>query len=90
MAPIRESIDILKAGSIDYEFRTTVVREFHSPEDMVEIGKWLKGAPRYFIQNFEDSGNLIETGFHGFTENEINIMADSVRPFFASVGVRGF
>ncbi|MCC8059286.1 MAG: anaerobic ribonucleoside-triphosphate reductase activating protein [Clostridiales bacterium] len=90
MAPVRESLDILKTAAAKYEFRTTVVRELHNLDDIIEIGSWLRGAPRYFLQNFEDSGNLIGTGFHGFSENKIRAMADAVRPFFGTVEVRGF
>ncbi len=90
MAPIQASLDILKAGSVDYEFRTTVVRELHSVADIVEIGRWLQGAPRYFLQNFEDSGNLIGAGFHGFSSDELDAMAAAAAPYFQSVQVRGF
>ena len=59
VTPIRQSIDLLLAGRVDFEFRTTVVEEYHTPEDIGEIARWLSGAPRYFLQPFVDSGNLI-------------------------------
>lgn len=59
VTPIQQSIDLLLAGRVDYEFRTTVVAEYHTPEDIGEIARWLAGAPRYFLQPFVDSGNLI-------------------------------
>jgi pyruvate formate lyase activating enzyme len=59
VTPIRQSIELLLAGRVDYEFRTTVVAEYHTPEDIGEIARWLAGAPRYFLQPFVDSGNLI-------------------------------
>ncbi|MCD8144163.1 MAG: anaerobic ribonucleoside-triphosphate reductase activating protein [Oscillospiraceae bacterium] len=90
MAPIQASLDILKTDSVDCEFRTTVVRELHSVADIVEIGRWLQGAPRYFLQNFEDSGNLIGAGFHGFFSDELDAMAAAAAPYFQSVQVRGF
>ena len=90
LGPIRESIAALKGSGVDYEYRTTVVKELHTPEDIVSIGEWLHGAPNYFLQNFEDSGNLIGVGMHGFSEDEIRKMADSALPYFGNVGVRGF
>ena len=36
---------------MDYEFRTTLVRELHRPEDLDAIAAWLAGAPRYYLQN---------------------------------------
>ncbi|MCD8382960.1 MAG: anaerobic ribonucleoside-triphosphate reductase activating protein [Clostridiales bacterium] len=90
LAPVQRSIDILKTGAVDYEFRTTAVRELHTLEDVVGIGAWLQGAPRYFLQNFEDSGNLIGTGFHGFSEDELDALAAAAAPYFGTVHVRGF
>lgn len=59
IAPVQESVQLLARSGVDYEFRTTAVREFHTAEDFLAIGRWLEGAPRYFIQNFVDSGNLV-------------------------------
>ena len=88
-APVEESIRLLRKSTVDYEFRTTAVREFHTEEDFLAIGQWLEGAPRYFIQNFVDSGNLVGTGCHGFSPQELQAFAALVRPFFGSVDVRG-
>ena len=68
--PIERSKDFLLSGSVDYEFRTTLVRELHRPEDLDAIAAWLAGAPRYYLQNFVDSGNLIGRGYHGFTAEQ--------------------
>ena len=54
IAPIDESIQMLKESAIDYEFRTTVVRELHDAEDFEEIGRWISGARQYFLQPFTD------------------------------------
>ena len=89
LAPVEESIRLLRQSGVDYEFRTTLVRELHTPEDLDKIVVWLEGAPRYFLQNFVDSGNLIGHGYHGFTAEEMRSFADRVRPFFGSVELRG-
>ena len=47
---IEKSVALLKASGIDYEFRTTVVREFHEREDLRKIGMWLSGCARLFLQ----------------------------------------
>lgn len=49
---VRESIDILMDGQIDYEFRTTVVPALHRASDMKLIADQIKGARRYVIQNY--------------------------------------
>ncbi len=90
LTPVQESIRLLKSSGIDYEFRTTAVRELHTAEDIRAIGRWLRGAPRYFLQNFEDSGNLIGTGLHGFSEPELRQLSGEAEPYFGAVAVRGF
>lgn len=49
---IEESIKILKEGKVDYEFRTTVVPTVLNKEDILKIAKWIRGAKRYYLQNF--------------------------------------
>lgn len=90
LTPLKESIALLMSGDTDYEFRTTVVRELHNAEDIEAIGQWIKGAKRYFLQNFEDSGNLIAGGFHGFSEEEIRVLSRRAEPFAEYIGVRGY
>ena len=59
------------------------------PEDLDAIAAWLAGAPRYYLQNFVDSGNLIGRGYHGFTAEQLQGLAERVRPFFGAVELRG-
>lgn len=50
---IKKSVEILKIGKIDYEFRTTVVDTIHKKEDFLEIAKWIGGPKvKYYLQNF--------------------------------------
>ena len=50
LGPVKRSAALLMAGAVDYEFRTTVCAPLHTPEEMAGIGRWLKGAKRYFLQ----------------------------------------
>jgi pyruvate formate lyase activating enzyme len=52
---IQESISILMNSSIDYEFRTTVVKEFHDIEDFHKIGQMIKGAKNYYLQSYQNN-----------------------------------
>lgn len=52
---IRESIDFLLTNTVDYEFRTTLVREYHNKDIIMEIGDMIKGAEKYYLQSFNDS-----------------------------------
>ena len=49
---IQKSIDILKEGKVGYEFRSTIVPTLHKKEDIIEMAKWIRGAKKYYLQNF--------------------------------------
>ncbi len=68
---IEESIDFLLLGTIPYEFRTTVVKELHSVSDIAAIGQRIRGAEKYFLQNFSDRGSLIASGFSSHDEKTL-------------------
>lgn len=71
---INESIELLLCGTVEYEFRTTVVKELHTLEDMIKIGEWIKGCRAYFLQKFQDNGNNICEGYHEPDENVMREM----------------
>ncbi len=62
--PVEESVNLLLKGDIDFEFRTTLMEEYHDEKAMKEIREWIKGAPRYFLQRYIDNENCIVGGFH--------------------------
>lgn len=68
---IEESINFLKEGKIEYEFRTTVVKEFHESNDFIELSKLLKGCSKYYLQQFRDSETCIQQGLHACSEEEM-------------------
>lgn len=85
---IEKSVSLLLEGRVDYEFRTTVTRELHSMEDIRAIGEWIRGAERYFLQTFVDSGALVGEGMSAYSTEEMNLFADAVRDFVSAVSVR--
>lgn len=89
IAAIEKSAEFLMNSGIDYEFRTTVVREFHTEKDIEEIGKWLKGAKRYFLQNFVDSGDLISEGLSAVSPTVLCNMQQKVCQFIVNTEIRG-
>ncbi len=89
LSPVQESIQMLIQGNTDYEFRTTVVKELHQPEDMLAIGHWLKGAKAYFLQAFVDSGQLLQTGYHGLDAQTMQEYLALVKPLLPSAQLRG-
>lgn len=89
LGPIRESVAFLLEGTVDYEFRTTVVREFHDEDSFRAIGPWLAGAKRYFLQSFVDRDTVIQEGLHPWDRETLQTFADLVRPWVSQVELRG-
>ena len=66
---IQKSVNFLLSDRVPYEFRTTVVQEFHQRSDFESIAEWIRGAQRYYLQQFVDSGDLIRGGLHGYNRD---------------------
>lgn len=89
LAPIEESVRILLSSGIDFEFRTTVVKEFHTPDDIEKIVDWIAGAPHYFLQGFTDSGNLIGSDLHPCEKAVMQEMETVARQKIPDAKLRG-
>ena len=89
MDKIRESADFLMKSGIDYEFRTTVVRELHSEQDFTEIGKWLSGAKAYYLQAYKDSEGVLKPGFSSYTREELEKFRQILLQTMRVVEIRG-
>ncbi len=88
-ANIEESVELLKNSGMDFEFRTTVVKELHTEKEIKDMGTWLKGAPKYFLQAFSDSGNLLGEGMHGYAKNEMEDLLKLLKKDIPSAQIRG-
>lgn len=92
---INSSINFLMENYVDFEFRTTAVKGIHTQNDFEEIGKWLKGEEKYFIQNYIDSGETISSKnsensvFSSFSQEEMNILLELVRYYVPKTEIRG-
>ena len=86
---VKKSVAYLKEGHVPYEFRTTVVKHYHSKESFEEIGKWLEGTEKYFLQNFVDSGDLIGKNTRGCSEEEMKEFLMTVKKYIPSAKLRG-
>ena len=86
---IEKSIDLLLSDVVDYEFRTTVVRELHTEEDIEKIAVRIRGAKRFFLQNFVNSGNLIGEGLSAHTPENMEKMRLRATPYIPNTVLRG-
>ena len=84
-----KSVEILKQNKIDYEFRTTVVKEYHDAEDIKKIAEWIRGADKYFLQNFIDSGDLIKNNLSAHPRETLEFMRSLAQDIIPKVEIRG-
>ena len=87
---IQRSVSLIMNSGVDYEFRTTVVNPIHTKYDFEEIGMLIKGAKAYFLQSFNDSGDLIDgEGFSAYGDEEMNGFLESVKKYVPNAKIRG-
>lgn len=86
---IEASVNLLMTGHIPYEFRTTVVKQLHTLEDMKKIGEWITGADGYFLQNYRDTEKVISPGFSECSKEELLEMQALLRSFVPNTQIRG-
>lgn len=89
LSSIEDSISILKEGKVDFEFRTTVSKTFHTPDDIQKIGEWLAGEEKFFLQQFKDSGDVIGDGIEPYDDAEMKCLLDLIRRFVPNAQLRG-
>ena len=89
MERIEKSISFLMNGSVEYEFRTTVVRELHTEEDLQAMAKRIQGAKHYYLQQYQDSGSVIQPGWTAYDAAEMAELLSSVKAYVPNAELRG-
>jgi pyruvate formate lyase activating enzyme len=79
IAPIEKSIQILRTSAIPYEFRTTVVRELHTLDDLLSIAHWISWAEKYYLQGFINSDGVLQRGLTAYTEQEMQMFLEEIK-----------
>lgn len=86
---IEESIDFLINSTLEYEFRTTIVKELHTREDMLSIGSWIRGARAYYLQSYKDSGDVMKPGLSSYSKETLTEYIELLTPYVKKVALRG-
>ena len=85
---IAESIKLIKESNIDFEFRTTVVKDFVSYDDLVSILEYL-GCSNYYLQKFEDRESNIVYHLDSYTDKELKDIYDNLKEKYSFIKIRG-
>ena len=86
---IEESVSFLLSGIVDYEFRTTVVKELHTKEDLLSLADWIKSAKNYYLQQYVDSENVIDRKWSAYNKEEMEDLCNAVKEIIPVCKLRG-
>lgn len=89
ITPVEKSIELLKNSGVQYEFRTTVTENFHTVDDVEKLAQWIQGTERYFLQNFVDSGMLIDSSCKGVSKATMYEMLEKAKKYIPNAQIRG-
>jgi len=89
LSKVEKSIALLLQGKVDYEFRTTVVAQFHDEDSFHDIGRWIQGAKRYFLQCFAPRDTVLQSGLDAPAEEDLRRYAEIARIYVPETGARG-
>jgi len=77
---IKDSIALIEDSGIDYLFRTTVYKEAHSKDDILEISNYVKDKSKYFIQPYIcGSEQLVDVEYTSYSEDELKNLANELK-----------
>ena len=89
ISPIEDTVSLLISGKMDYEFRTTIMRECHDISDMESIGRWLSGAKAYYLQSYRESEQVINPIFSPHSVETLQEFVNILRPYIPNTSIRG-
>lgn len=90
MDEVGKSVELLKSNVVPYEFRTTLISGHHSNESIEEMGKWLNGADKIYLQCFVDSGNCLQQGLQKVPKDRALIFKTILQKYINQVELRGY
>lgn len=87
---VKQSIDILKTSKIDYEFRTTLVKEYHDLNTINEMKELLQGSKKLFLQKFVLRDTCLNQNLHEVDMNIANSYKEILESTISKVLLRGY
>ena len=88
---VRQSKNFIEQSGVEFELRTTLIKEIHDAKEFTKILEFVRGAPKYFLQNFQSRGGCLDPVFekmHGFTNSELEKMCERASEFVSECAIR--
>lgn len=87
---ILKSIKYLKDNHIEYEFRTTLVEEYHDEDNIENLGRIIKGAKVLYLQKFVDREGVLKKGLHEVPFEKAKLFQNILQKYVKIVELRGY
>ncbi len=88
---VEQTVDYFLNKKSNYEFRTTLINEFHKKENIVKIAEWIKGANKYFLQKFKLGENCLDADNLSPVDNQTTLeFLEILKEYIPSVATRGY
>ena len=87
---VEQTVEFLISRKINYEFRTTIIKEYHTEETIKKIGQWIKGANKYFLQKFRNSENCICHNLNEIEQSTAEKFVEILKKFIPNTALRGY
>lgn len=89
IAAVKRSIAILAEGRVEYEFRTTVTKDYHTEESLLGAASLIPADARYYLQAYKDSGDTIGAPCAEYSQNDLKALCQAVSRVVSNVDIRG-
>ena len=87
---IKESIEILLENKVDYEFRITLIDEYHDLDSIYEIGKLIEGSKKLYLQQYKESEGVHDKSLHEVKEEKAKKYREILSEYIDLVELRGY
>lgn len=87
---VKKTIELLKQNKVDYEFRMTLMQEYHNEDIIRKVGELIKGSKRIFLQQFKDSDGVVNKNLHPVDEGLANHYVEILSQYVDEVSLRGY
>jgi pyruvate formate lyase activating enzyme len=88
---IKKSIKLIMKSGLDYEFRSTILPQLHTSQDIKAMARMIKGAKKYYLQTFLNQGKIWDKSLaaaQAFSSKEMRELARACSEFVEKCEVR--
>lgn len=87
---VEATVDFFLTNNYGYEFRTTLIDEYHKKENITKIGEWINGAKKYFMQKFKEVDTCLTHSLHGVEDSKAKEFLEEIKKYIPSAKLRGY